>query len=409
MRLSTPGTRRDFLRAGLASTAATVGCATTGGTGRETSPVLRTALCDLLGIDVPILQAGMAPLAGPELAAAVSEAGGLGIIAAAHQTPDEVRARIRRTRELTSRPFGVNLLLHEDVFPPVDARGIPDSVVHAAQAVLDRFRDRLGLPRSAARPETRPDHARAAIDVILEERVSVFSVGLGNPSRALVDRFHAQGAKVIAMACTPADARALVDNGVDVVIAQGSEAGGHRSTWRRQPSAQHAAIGTLALVPQVVDAVDVPVVAAGGISDGRGIVAALALGASGVLVGTRFVATRESRAADFYKDALRSTDADATVITDVYSGMYARLIRNDYIAEYEASGAPTLPGYLQSSISRDIVAAAAERRDRALYPMWAGQGVGMIEDLPSAGELVARLVQESVEAMSNLEHRTRTQ
>ena len=406
MRLSIPGTRRDFLRAGLASTAATVGCATTGGSGRASPRALRTALCDLLNIDVPILQAGMAPLAGPELAAAVSEAGGLGIIAAAHQTPEEVRARIRRVRELTARPFGVNLLLHEDVAPPIDARSIPDDVVRAAQAALDRFRDRLGLPRSSARPETRPDHAPAAIEVILEERVSVFSVGLGNPSRALVDRCHAQGTKVIAMACTPEDARALADNGVDVVIAQGSEAGGHRSTWRRQPSAQHAAIGTLALVPQVVDAVQVPVVAAGGVSDGRGIVAALALGASGVLVGTRFVATRESRAAEFYKEALRSTRGDATVVTDAYSGMYARLIRNTFITEYDASGAPTLPGYLQSAISRDIVAAAAERRDLAHYPMWAGQGVGMIDDLPSAAELMARLVQESAAAMMSLHERT---
>lgn len=406
MRRTTDWTRRAFLQGGIASTVASLGC-TTAISPSATTPALRTELCDLLGIEHPILQAGMAPLAGPELAAAVSEAGGLGILAAAHLAPDEVRARIRRTRELTSKPFGVNLLLHEDIWPPVDASRFSDEVVRAAHTVLDRFRARLGLPRSTARPATRPDHVPGALEVILEERVPVFSVGLGNPPRALVDRLHRQDTKVIAMICTVDDARAVAANGVDAVIAQGAEAGGHRSTWRKPPSAQHAAIGTMALVPQVVEAVPVPVVAAGGIATGRGIVAALALGASGALVGTRFVATIEARAADFYKDALRVHDSDDTVVTDAYSGLYARLLRNRYITEYEASGAPVLTGYLQSVMARDIVAAAAERRDADHYPMWAGQGVGMIRDLPSAGEMLARLVSESVEAMNALRALTR--
>jgi nitronate monooxygenase len=368
-------------------------------------PGLRTPLCDLLGIEYPILQAGMAPIAGPELAAAVSAAGGLGIIAAAHQTPEEVRVRIRRLRELTDRPFGVNLLLHSEVWPPVDTATFPDSVVRAMHTVLNRFRERLGIPASVARPETRPNHVPGTIEVMLEEKVPVFSVGLGNPPKAIVDRFHAQGAKVIAMVSTAEDARAVELNGVDAVIAQGYEAGGHRSTWVKRPSPQHAAIGTLALIPEVAAAVRIPVVAAGGIGTGRGIIAALALGASGVLVGTRFVASRESRALDFYKEALRTHNGDSTTITDAYSGLYARVIRNVFTTEYAASDAPVLTGYVQTSATRDIVAAAAAKKDADYYPMWAGQGLGMIRDIPPAAEIMSALVRESEEALTSLRTR----
>src|SRR5687767_5268520 len=149
-------TRRDFLRTGFASGTA-LGCAsTTRSTESGETSHLRTELCDLLGIEYPILQAGMAPVAGPELAAAVSAAGGLGILGVAHQPPDEVRRRIRRVRELTNKPFGVNLLLHSEVWPPVDTDGFPDSVVRAVQTVLNGFRARLGLPPTFDRPATRP-------------------------------------------------------------------------------------------------------------------------------------------------------------------------------------------------------------------------------------------------------------
>jgi nitronate monooxygenase len=153
--------------------------------------------------------------------------------------------------------------------------------------------------------------------------------------------------------------------------------------------------------------VRVPVIAAGGVTTGRGIVAALALGASGVLVGTRFVATRESRALEFYKEALRTHDSDSTTITDAYSGLYARVIRNAYTTEYSESQAPVLTGYVQTSATRDLVAAAAERRDATLYPMWAGQGIGMIHDVPSAADVVAALVRESDAALTTMRGRRR--
>jgi nitronate monooxygenase len=181
------------------------------------------------------------------------------------------------------------------------------------------------------------------------------------------------------MVTTPDAARAVAANGVDVVIAQGSEAGGHRSDWRKPQTVQHNAIGTMSLVLDVVRAVNVPVLAAGGITNGAGVIAALALGAQGVLVGTRFIATQESLARAFYKDALLSADSNDTMVTDAYTGLYARLLRNSYIEQYDGSGAPTLPGYAQLGANNDILAHALERADLDYYPLWAGHGVGMVK------------------------------
>lgn len=387
--------RRNFLKAGAVALA--VGRAPT------QQRRLRTPLCDLLGIEYPILQSGMAPIGGVDLASAVSEAGGLGILGCAHVPPDEVRRRIRAVKERTNKPFGVNLLLHTQVWPPIDTSVFGDDVVGAVHAVLNRFRERLGLPAKTERPPTRPNHVPGAIEVILQEHVPVFSVGLGNPPRALVDRFHARGAKVIAMIASVEDATAVAQNGVDVIIAQGHEAGGHRSKWAKPPSAQHSAIGTMTLVPQVVREVDVPVVAAGGIMDGYSLVAALALGAQGALVGTRFIATREAAARDFYKQALVDAKGDATVVTDAFSGLFARVLRNTFTEEYAASGAPTLSGYVQTSATADIVNAAAERGDASHYPLWAGQGVGLVDRVTGAADVVNEMIREAHAALLGLE------
>ncbi|HVR71845.1 MAG TPA: nitronate monooxygenase [Vicinamibacteria bacterium] len=386
--------RREFLQTGAAATAAlAVGRGSV--LAAETSPRFRTSLCDLLGIEYPILQSGMGGVAGPALAAAVSRAGGLGILGCAHLAPDEVRRRIREVKTLTDRPFGVNLLLHTDMLPPADMSRVPESVVQAVQKTLNRFRERLGLAPSFARPEGLPDIVPRALEVVLEEKVPVFSIGLGRPSADLVRRFHQNGAKVIAMVATLDDARAVADSGVDALVAQGHEAGGHRSTWVKRPSPQHADVGTMALVPQVVQALKTPVIAAGGIASGAGVVAALALGAKGALLGTRFVATRESLAADFYKQALVGRDGDSTVITDAFTGLYARVLRNTFADEYGASGAPVLPGYVQNRAAGDIFRAAHARKDAEHYAMWAGQSVGLVHDLPEAAAVVRAVVDEA--------------
>jgi nitronate monooxygenase len=369
--------------------------------------VLRTALCDLLGIEYPVIQSGMGSVAGPDLVAEVSRAGGLGILAGLNVPPEELRGRIRQVRELTDRPFGVNLWLHTELRPPADPATIADDRLAAVHAVLNGFRAQLGLPARSERPGAVPDIIAAQVEVILEERPAVFSIGLGDPGPDLVLRCRAQGIKVVAMVATVEDARAVVESGVDAVVAQGSEAGGHRSTWVKRPSPDAASVGTLALVPQIVDAVPVPVVAAGGISDGRGLAAALALGAVGILLGTRFVATRESMAPEFWKKSLLEREGDDTTITDAFSGLWLRALRNTYTARYQTSGAPVLPPLLQTRAAQDIVEEARRRGEGEYFPMLAGQGVGLIQDLPGAGEVVETIVREARAALTGLPRRVR--
>ena len=369
--------------------------------------VLRTALCDLLGIEYPVIQSGMGSVAGPDLVAEVSRAGGLGVLAGLNVPPDELRSRIRQVRALTARPFGVNLWLHTELRPPADPATISADRLAAVHSVLNRFRAQLGLPARSARPGAVPDIIASQVEVILEERPPVFSIGLGDPGPDLVLRCRAEGIKVVAMVATVADARAVVASGVDVVVAQGSEAGGHRSTWVKRPSPEAASVGVMALVPQIVDAVPVPVVAAGGIADGRGMVAALALGAVGVLLGTRFVATRESMAPEFWKKSLLERDGDDTTVTDAVSGLWLRTLRNTYTADYQASGAPVLPPLLQAGAAQDVFEAARRRADGEYFPMLSGQGVGLVRDLPGAGEVVETIVREARVVLAGLPRRVR--
>jgi nitronate monooxygenase len=364
---------------------------------------LRTELCDRLGIELPIISSGMGGVAGPTLVAEVSGAGGLGVLAGLNLAPDTLRGGIAAVRAQTDRPFGVNLWLHEDLRPPRDPASLDEDLVAAVQTKLNELRAEVGvaLVPTGTRPPAMPDLVGEAIEVILQEQPAVFSVGLGDPGADLVERFHARGIAVMAMVTTVEDARHLAAQGVDIVVAQGGEAGGHRSTWRKQGRDDNQ-IGTLALVPAVVDALaatgpDRPaVVAAGGIADGRGVVAALALGAQGVLLGTRFIATRESEAATFWKEALIEEVGRATTVTDAFTGYWARTLRSPMTDRYQ--GAPVLPSLLQVRAAADLYAAA----DPAAFAMHAGQSVELIRDLPGAAEVVARIASEAEATLSAL-------
>ena len=349
-------------------------------------------LCELLGIRYPIVQSGMGRVAGPELVAEVSRAGGLGILAALNLSPAELRRSIHRVRELTDRPFGVNVWLHPDLLPPIDPADIPRARMADALGAVNRARRTIGLPESEALPARREDTIADVVDVILDEAVPVWSTALGLPSSDLVARCRDRGVRIMAMVANVDDARAAQARGVDLIVAQGADAGGHRSTWR--PGAP-SGVGTFALVPEVVDAVTTPVVAAGGIADGRGLVAARALGADGVLMGTRFVATRESMAPPFWKDAILKASSGATEVTRAFTGLPARLLHTRFAADYDASGAAVLPGLLQSSLQQDIWAKAASEQNADYFPMYAGQSVGVIRDLPGAAEVVAAIVKEA--------------
>jgi len=362
---------------------------------------LRTALCDLLGIEYPIVQSGMGSAAGPELAAEVSRAGGLGIVAGLGVTSDELRKRIRHVRSVTDRPFGVNQWLHTELRPPADPARVPPTTMGAVQQELNVFRERLGIPAVDGPAPGMPDLIDAEFEVILEERVPVWSIGLGNPVPAMVRRCHERGIKVMAMVATVEDARAVEKNGVDIIVAQGGEAGGHRSTWIKQPR-EAANVATLTLVPQVVDSVRVPVVAAGGIADGRGLVAALALGAVGALLGTRFVATRESMASEVWKKRLLESDGAHTTLTEAYTGLWARSLPNRYTEDYAASGAPVLPALMQQRAAQDIFTTAARQGDAEHSMLYAGQSTGLVHDVPGAAEVVKRIAREARAVLERL-------
>jgi len=355
---------------------------------------LRTRLCTLLGTEHPIVQSGMGGVAGPDLVAEVCGAGGLGILAGLNVAAGDLRTSIRRVRELTNRPFGVNLWLHSGLRPPIDPATIPDATLAQAQRVLNQFRTKLGVRTVTERPPRGPDLVAEAFEVILEERPAVFSSALGFDA-SMITRCHERGIKAMTMATTVEDARAMAAAGADLIVAQGGEAGGHRSVDGKPVSPEAASVGTMVLVPQVVDAVSVPVVAAGGIADGRGLVAALALGASGILLGTRFVATRESMAAEIYKKRVLESDSTATTLTDTITGLWARALRNRFTEEYRESGAPVLPPHVQRVAAGDVYQASLKNQEPDYYPMMTGQSTGLIHDLPGAAELVQAIVREA--------------
>src|SRR5258705_3489644 len=256
--------------------------------------IFRTALCDLIGIDYPIVQSGMGAIAGPELVAEVCRAGGLGILAGLNVAPDRLRTMIRRVRELTDRPFGVNLWLHRALRPPIDPDAIGEETVRGAQGMLNRFRQHLGIPTTMARPGRAPDLVDAAVDVVLEERPPVFSAALGWLEPGLVEDCRGRGIKVMAMVSTVEDARTAAAGGADVIVAQGGEAGGHRAIDGKPASPEATTGGIMALLPQVVDAARVPVVAARGVAHRRRLGAAPRLRASRRPLGKRVLGTRGS-------------------------------------------------------------------------------------------------------------------
>jgi nitronate monooxygenase len=353
---------------------------------------MRTVLCDRFGIEVPIVQA---PMAGgwttPALVAAASEAGGLGTLAGSRITAEELRGQIEETRRRTRRPFGVNFLV-----PAPAAAGPDDS---AALAVLRRIRERLGLPPEPPPQAREPATVGEALEIALAARVPIISFAMGSPAPH-IERARAAGAVVIATATTVAEAEEVAAAGADVVVAQGSEAGGHRSTFEPGKADELPLVGTMALVPAVVDAVRVPVLAAGGIMDGRGIVAALALGAVGVQLGTRFLLATESGAPPSYRRQLLEADETGTVVTDVYSGRPARGLRNAFARVFQESGARPLPYPRQGAAAADIYRASLDD-DGEWATLFAGQGLRLARHEQPAAEIVRELI----DGARNVRHR----
>jgi enoyl-[acyl-carrier protein] reductase II len=317
---------------------------------------MQTPLTDLLGIEHPVMLAGMGGVSYHRLVGAVSDAGGFGCLGASVMSNDELVAEIRGVKAMTDKPFGVDLLT-----------AMPNSLL-------------------------------TQVELLIDEGASVFVAGLGVPTEAIA-LCHERGVLVANMCGKIMHARRAVDAGCDLVIAQGTEAGGHTGQ-----------VATLPLVPQLVDAVGdrVPVVAAGGIFDGRGLAAALALGAVGVWLGTRFIATPEAHVVHGYRDRLVDTAEDGTVISRVYSGKTMRVLRNSYTEEWERSGreAEKFPAQALHAMREGVMHLGGDADtdgvdpDRECYP--AGQAVGGIDAIEPAGDIVRRIVAEAEDVLERI-------
>ena len=347
-------------------------------------------LAERLGVEHPLV---LAPMAGgpstPALAAAVSTAGGLGSLGAAYLSPDEIRAQVAEVRRLTEGPFAVNLFAGGATEGADDPGPMLD--------LLARWHAELGLEPPGV-PALPADGWDEQLEAVLDSGAPIFSFTFGIPPHEAMAELKHRAVLILGTATTVDEARALEDAGVDAVVAQGSEAGGHRGTFLGP--FESALVGTMALVPQVVDAVRVPVIASGGIMDGRGIAAALALGAAGVQLGTAFLATDEAGTSAPYRARLLHSAEDATAITRAYSGRPARGIRTRFMAE--ADGVPIPPFPLQNAITRPLRTAAARAGDAEALSLWAGQGLRLLRTGP-AGALAHELLDETDRVLRGLQ------
>lgn len=337
-----------------------------------------------VGIEHPIIQG---PMAGgpstPELVAAVSNAGGLGSLGAGYLTPEQITEAIRRIRSLTSQPFQVNLFAGG-----YETSSFPDPA--PMLELMAEIHRAMGLAPPVAPPMT-PDPFPAQLESVLDAAPPVFSFTFGIPDPDAMARLRARGILVIGTATTAEEARALAAAGVDAIIAQGTEAGAHRGTFLG--SFESSLVPTLELVAAIRAAVSTPVIAAGGMMDGRDIAAALRHGASAATLGTAFLACPESGAVETYKRAVLAATGDTTVLTRAFSGRPARGLTNEFIAKLEGRGDIILPFPLQNTLTRAMRTAAARRGDSGFLSLWAGTGVARARSLPAAA-LVKTLVEE---------------
>jgi nitronate monooxygenase len=350
-----------------------------------------TEAIERLGIELPIISA---PMGGgpstPALVAAVSEAGGLGSLAGGYLSPDRLRADIAAVRELTSKPFAVNLFVPTPVAPSAEE-------IERALAAVEPYRMQLELP---ARPTASGPWAEdfdAQVAVLVEERVPVTSYTFGLMPAAATAALKDAGSLLMGTATTVEEAVTVEAAGSDLVCAQGSEAGAHRGTFLEPP--ERSLVGTLALVPQVCDAVQIPVVAAGGIMDGRGVAAALSLGAGAAALGTAFLQTPEAGTSAPYRRALAAARETSTALTTNVTGRMARGIENRLMRDLRDAAVPPYP--VMNTLTAELRRKAAERDEPDLMSLWCGQGIRLATDLPAA-ELVRRLADDAAATIARL-------
>ncbi|OQX63352.1 MAG: 2-nitropropane dioxygenase [Desulfococcus sp. 4484_241] len=369
-------------------------------------PVLRTPLCDMLGIEYPIISAGMGPTligepngAPVELVVAVSEAGGLGVLGGAGFTLNELRTAIRQIKSKTDKPFGVDLLLPKNLPGAGMSAGerltlaqVIEMLPEKHKAWYRKIAKEMNFPSLddvEVPTDTTTMNPRAAVDICIEEKVPLFASGLGNPE-FMVEKAHAAGMKVLAVVGNAKNAGRVARSGVDLVAAQGHEGGGH--TGR---------IGTMALLPQAIDAAHpVPVLAAGGIGDGRGLAAALAMGCIGVWVGTRFLATNEGGAMELCKKRILSSTDEDTRVSKLFTGKTSRANVTRFHDLWDASGLEPLPFPFQVLLSSALLLGFIRSGNDEYVSGFAGQVSGLIHDIKPAAKVVEEMVETAVEILS---------
>jgi len=356
--------------------------------------VLRTPLCDLLEIRLPIIQAPMAGgITTSALVAAASNAGALGSFGFAYTQPETMQRDIDAARKLTTAPINLNLFVSPQPAP------IPPGDQREAIAAVSGYYAEMGLPPPGPVNAPYAPDVESQLNVIEETRPRVFTCHLGDLDAKRLRRMQAAGIRIGASATCIAEARHVEALGVDFIIAQGAEAGGHRGSYLRDPYA--AMTGTLALTRLIVRAVKIPVVAAGGIMDGAGIAAVLALGAQGAQLGTAFIPCAESGAPRVHKDHVLAAQEDTTLITEKFSGKPARGLANRYMREMNGNDAPHLVFPAQNMLTGALRAASVKAGNPDFASMWAGQAAPLSREM-SAAQLVAALEQETLEALDRL-------
>ena len=350
-------------------------------------------LLDLIGIDLPIIQAPMAGANGSAMAIAVSEAGGLGSLPCAMLDAAGMRAEMTVIRQQTAKPVNVNFFCHKPLAPDSEREAI-------WKRNLASYYDELGLDASASAPTVnRAPFDEVMCEIVEDLKPEVVSFQFGLPARPLLGRVKAAGCRVLGCATTVEEARWLEENGCDAIIAQGYEAGGHRSMFLTYDTATQA--GTFALVPQVVDAVEVPVIATGGIADGRGVAAIFALGATGAQIGTAYLFTPESTISDLHRTALSEARDDSTALTNLFSGGPARGLMNRIMREIGPMS-DLAPAFPTAGAALTPLKVAAEARGMSDFTnQWSGQAAGLCYETGS-GDLTRQLAEDAAQLLQKL-------
>lgn len=347
---------------------------------------LTNDVTEKLGIRYPIIQAGMAGSTTPELVATVSNSGGLGTIGAGYFTTDKLDQEITHVQELTDLPFAVNL------FVPSDKLYLPEKV-EKMNAWLRPYRRALNLEEPTVNI-SEEEQFNTAIELLIEKNVPIVSFTFGIPDGAIIDKLKQNHMKLIGTATSVEEAIANEQAGMDMVIAQGSEAGGHRGSFTYVAGDQVPLVGTMSLVPQIVDAVNIPVIAAGGIMDARGLIASMVLGAKGAQLGTAFLTTEESGASTLYKNAIQESKETDTVVTKVFSGKPARGIDNDFIHNMNRYD-DDIPDYpIQNQLTNAIRKASAQNGDTKWTHLWSGQSPRLARSV-SASTLIQQIIRHT--------------